>query len=50
MNPNTELDRLFAQVFPSIPKLAKQAPTDPVEAAETANEICEQGDCSDELE
>ena len=50
MNPNTELDRLFAQVFPSIPKPAELAPTDPVDADETANGICAQGDCSDELE
>lgn len=47
MTPNTELDRLFAQVFPIIPKPAELAPADPIDADETANGICAQGE-SDE--
>ncbi len=48
MTPATEHDRLFAQVFPSIPKPAELAPTDPIDADETANGICAQGDCYEE--
>lgn len=48
MTPRTELDRLFPQVFPSIPKPAALAPTDPVDADKTANGICAQGESDDQ--
>lgn len=48
MTPATELDRLFAQVFPSIPKPAELAPADPIDADETANGIYAQGEEHDQ--
>lgn len=48
MTPHTELDRLFAQVFPEIPKPAALAPIDPVDADEAVHGVCVQGDCDDQ--
>lgn len=48
VNVKAEIDRLFAQVFPGIPKPAELAPTDPVDADETANGICAQGESDDQ--
>lgn len=48
MNVYTELDRLFAQVFPEIPKPAQLAPIDPVDADEALNGICAEGEEHDQ--
>ena len=44
MTSATELDRLFGQVLQSIPKPAPLAPIDPVDADETNDGVCAQGE------